>query len=176
MGNLAKPVIVLFLIALVAAGALAFTFNSTNPRIQELNIQKQNAGLKAIFSDADSFKENSMDETKYFIAKNSSGNILGYVFSLNETGYSSDGIQMLVGINTKKEVQGIQIIKQTETPGLGTEITKPWFLDQFKGKKASDPIKPKKDIDAVTGATISSKAVASGARSALEKAEKVSSK
>lgn len=176
MGNLIKPVIVLFLIALAAAGALAFTFTNTNPLIQELNLQKQNAGLKAIFEDADSFKESDIDGTKYFTAENSSGNVLGYVFSLTEPGYSSDGVQMLVGVNTSKEIQGIQIIKQTETPGLGTEITKPWFLDQFKGKKASDDLKPKKDIDAITGATISSKAVASGARNALEKAEKVSSK
>jgi electron transport complex protein RnfG len=57
----------------------------------------------------------------------------------------------------------------TETPGLGTKAFSPQFLGQFVGKSVKDPIKPKEDIDAITGATITSRAVCKGVKSALKK-------
>jgi electron transport complex protein RnfG len=78
---------------------------------------------------------------------------------------------MTIGIAPDGTVAGLAISKldQTETPGLGVKITLPAFRDQFRGKNA-DAVRLKKDggtVDAITAATISSRAVANGVREAL---------
>ena len=72
---------------------------------------------------------------------------------------------MIAGVDSNGTIQGVAILEHSETPGLGARIneirpgeSEPWFLKQFKGKNAR-AIAIKKDIDAITGATISSKAV-----------------
>ena len=67
----------------------------------------------------------------------------------------------MVGLDSGFGIKGVSILSQTETPGLGSMITESLFTDQFKELSASD-IALKTDggkIDAVTGATISSRAV-----------------
>ena len=84
-------------------------------------------------------------------------------------GYSSI-INALVGVDLNNKITGIGIISQQETPGLGSNIEKESFLSQFIGKGIED-LNIKKDggkIDAVTGATISSRAITSGVRNAIE--------
>ena len=76
---------------------------------------------------------------------------------------------MLIGVNKNGTINGVKILKSLETPGLGANANNPkyyvnkgkkiTFLDQFKGKKISDPFVPKKDVIALTGATITSTAV-----------------
>jgi Predicted NADH:ubiquinone oxidoreductase, subunit RnfG len=87
---------------------------------------------------------------------------------------------MLVGFDFKGEIKGIKILSQEETPGLGAKIDeikfgekKPWFLQQFEGRLAGEL--DLRDIQAITGATISSKAVLEGVKNSvsdfLEKAK-----
>lgn len=92
----------------------------------------------------------------------------GYVFIASGKGYSSV-VRTMVGVGPDGRITGIKVLFQQETPGLGTKIVEirhgesdPWFFRQFKGKSAADNIKVKKDggvIDAITGATISPRAV-----------------
>jgi electron transport complex protein RnfG len=93
----------------------------------------------------------------------------GKAVSVSPRGYSGP-INMLVGVDRLGKLIGIMILNQTETPGLGANVSRPIFLNQFIGKTDKDPIEPKIDIDAITGATISSRAVCSGVKQALEKA------
>jgi len=60
------------------------------------------------------------------------------------------------------------VLKQKETPGLGSAITKMSFLQQFIGKSLKDRLAPKEDIDTITGATISTRAVCDGIKQALK--------
>lgn len=92
----------------------------------------------------------------------------GKAILVSPYGYAGN-IDMLVGVGADGEIKGIKILRQRETPGLGANITRQNFLFQFIGKSARDPLEPKKDIDAITGATISSRAVCAGAREALRK-------
>ena len=78
---------------------------------------------------------------------------------------------MVVGIDLKGRVAGIKIISMNETPGLGMKASGSNFLKQFMGKTSKSPLKAKKDIDAITGATITSQAVADGVKQALKKGE-----
>lgn len=89
----------------------------------------------------------------------------GYVFLVTTSaGYGGD-IQFAIGVTNKKEVTGIKFLKISETAGLGMEATKSEFIDQFIGKMVSEFELHKGDasefyqVDAVSGATITSTAV-----------------
>ncbi len=91
------------------------------------------------------------------VSKN--GKIVGYLYLTFSTGYSSDVVS-LIGID-KADAKIVKVIvtKQTETPGLGSLSTLPKFLDQFMEKLTSEKLKAKDNITAITGATITTKAV-----------------
>ncbi|HOB35567.1 MAG: FMN-binding protein [Firmicutes bacterium] len=167
MNSSLKMVVVLGLIAFISAGLLAGVNYWTAPIIEE-NAQ---ARLNATFSrviDADEFVEPE-EETEFFlrIAKKG-GAVVGYVVRLTGQGYSSAGIDILVGLNTEAEVQGVYIFSHSETPGLGDRITDPAWLSQFKGKGIDDPIASGTDVDAISGATSSSTAVIGSVRRAVQ--------
>ena len=104
---------------------------------------------------------------------------VGCVLLASGKGYSST-IEMVVGVDLAGALTGISIVSQQETPGLGAKITEirygesePWFQAQFKGKTVTQ-LSVDKDggaIDSITGATISSRAVTDGVRSALKRLE-----
>ena len=105
------------------------------------------------------------------IGYNDYGNQKGVVIKNSSRGYSGK-INMIIGLNNEGRVEGIKILRHTETPGLGARITQGEFIRQFKGKLNRDLIIKKEDpsgkIDAITGATISSQAVVVGVRECLE--------
>lgn len=98
--------------------------------------------------------------------KNGKGDILGYVSKSSGQGYA-DKIQILVGFDPFFEaLTGLFVLDQKETPGLGNKITERFWRKQFPGKKTSEKFLVvkngagnKNEIDAVTGATISSRSV-----------------
>lgn len=156
--------ITLMVISLVAGTALALTNYFTAPIIES---QKESAMKKSLNQviKADSFKENNA----YSAAYDSQGNPVGKVLKVAVKGYSSI-INAIVGVDNGNKVTGIEIISQQETPGLGTRIVESSFLNQFIGKSV-DGLKIKKDggkIDAITGATISSRAITNGVRQAID--------
>jgi electron transport complex protein RnfG len=92
----------------------------------------------------------------------------GRAIAVKSRGYGGE-IELLVGIDEQGKVSGLKVLNHRETPGLGANIVKPDFLNQFKGKTAADKLEAKMDIDAISGATISSRAVCKGVKDALEK-------
>lgn len=80
-------------------------------------------------------------------------------------------IDVVVGVTSDGLISGVQIVSQSETPGLGSEVTREAFTDQFRGSSSPESVMVRQDggsVDAITGATISSRAVASGVRDVLE--------
>jgi len=103
---------------------------------------------------------------EYYIAKKN-GQIIGYIVQSFGKGYSSY-INTLIAVDTDFKVKKINILHHAETPGLGDEIEKDWFKNQFKGKdiehlKVDKTGTRKEYIQAITGATISSRAVSEDA-------------
>ncbi len=102
-----------------------------------------------------------------------------YAIVAEPTGYGGK-ISMMVGVASDLTVTGISIISMSETPGLGTKAAEPTFAAQFAGKttgvKVTKGTPKDNEIAAITGATISSEAITSGVRTALEIAEKLTSK
>ena len=155
--------IVLGTICLVATLVLAVTYEVTKPKIEEQFRLEENAALKEIVPEADSFTKKSIDGIEYFEALKGDS-LIGYCVKVMGSGYTGY-IHMIVGIDQNGSIKGARVLEHQETPGLGAKIAEtkpgekdPWFLRQFVGK-AAKTVTVKKEIDAITGATISSKAV-----------------
>lgn len=107
-----------------------------------------------------------------YFAATASGKPVAYIASTAGKGYSSY-IQMLVSVNTDMKISDLKILHHGETPGLGDQVEdRALFLDQFKGKSLSQLVlikgETKENIQAISGATISSRAVTNGVKDAVQ--------
>lgn len=149
------PIVFLAVIVLISVSLLLYINTFTSEVVEAQNKAKIQAVLESIFPDLTDFEE---DGDLFIIYEDDS--ITGYTFLASGNGYSGV-ISMLVGINPDYTIKDIAILSQTETPGLGSKITEDDFTGQFTGLELDD-IALSKDggsIDAITGATISSRAV-----------------
>lgn len=183
--TLIKDAIALFLITLISGLALSYVFELTKAPINEQTVLKQEKANKAVFVDADSFEKDEeltlqaaeIDLTSFSSeykgiaigaiskALDSSGNIIGYDVTVTTKQSYKDSITLVFGYSLDGTIKGIQIMTISETAGLGMNATKPVFLDQYLNKKVDKFIVTKTgastedQIDALSGATITSKAV-----------------
>jgi len=158
---------ILAIICVIAAGLLGFANLLTRPKILEQAKMEEAASLKEVMPQAASFNPvTAADKTTlYYRASDSQGNLIGFVFKASGKGYSSI-IETLVGMFIDGRISAIKVISQNETPGLGIRITEPDFTGQFKSKMSQDL----SGVQAISGATISSRAVMN---SIISKAEEI---
>jgi len=153
--------------ASLAAWALSVTYINTKPRIDAYIEQMAREARKEVLPEAGEFKLVNIGEKEYFVGYNERKNRIGVTIKTKTRGYSGP-IEMLMGFNMKGEITGMKILNQTETPGLGSRITEDWFGKQFTKLKQEDLSLKKEDpkgkIEAITAATISSRAVLDGAK------------
>ncbi len=161
---------ILLIICLCASLVLSVTYKFTHSRIEAQTAFEEKDALDEVFPGATDFEDKVLEGKTYYLAKKDS-KTLGYIIRTETKGYSGT-ITMLVGFDFIGEIKGIEILSQQETPGLGAKIVeirqgdqKPWFLRQFEGKSAPDL--DLKDIQAITAATISSKAVLEGVKKSV---------
>ena len=166
---------VLFVVTIISATALSSVYNITKEVIAESNLGKQLEALKkAITTDYNndpvSDKEIVLEAELYPAKKDGELTSLA-IKTVSKKGYSGD-IEVVTGFSPDGSINKVVVVSQTETPGLGTKVTEDGFLSQFEGKKPSTfKLKVKKDdgdVDAVTGATISSRAVSEAVSKAAE--------
>ena len=172
MNDIVRFGLILTIVSVVAAAALAAVYSVTSPRIQaQREAQLQQALAVALpGSDPATLKTASEgSEVLYYtaFAPGDTSKPMGYAFVARGTGYSST-IETIVGIDTTGRILGMKILFQNETPGLGTKLQEvkygekeAWFPLQFLGKSAQSVAVDKDggEIRAITGATISSRAV-----------------
>lgn len=161
---------ILLVITAIAGALLGFAYDITRGPVAERQKQEQAEALKVVLP-ADEFAELSGLTAKenvstVFEAK-SGGNTAGYVIEVETKGYGGP-ISMMVGISPEDKVTGIKVLKQNETPGLGSKTAEPAFTDQYKDKDATKDLSLGSDITAITGVTISSKAVTAGVNTAIQ--------
>jgi electron transport complex protein RnfG len=172
MNQLFKFGLVLGIICLLATLVLAVTYEITKPKIDAQIRSEEDAALKVIMPDAQDFKKKTMDGIDYFEAMKGKAAI-GYCVKVTGEGYGGY-IRMMVGLDTNGVIKGVRILEHQETPGLGSKINEiapgendPYFLRQFIGKNART-VSSDKGIDAITGATISSRAVTDAINKTVE--------
>ncbi len=176
--NIAVPSIVLVVICLVISAALAFTNDITKDKIAENDKKNSNAAMAEIFTDKGTeFSEGDpikLNEAEYaYSVASVNGEIVGYVFTTATSGYGGE-VRVMTGVNADGTVKAIKILSVAdETPGLGQAATKPEFTNQFSGKSGVISTEKNKDVDALTGATITTKAVINDVNTALKLYEEV---
>jgi len=168
-----KMVSVLFVACGLAAASLAVVNMLTRERIARWEKEQKEVALRAVFEQADEFKELTPDRVWEARGK---GQAVGHAFLAQIQGYSGP-IAVMFGVDADGAVTGLQILSQTETPGLGAKITSEGFRRQFRDKRLAQ-LKLKRDdprtgeIDGITGATISSRAVTKALHTTLEAFQK----
>lgn len=152
----------LLIICAVAGLCLAGTYGFTNPKIKAQEAEKQAQAYRSLFAQAVSFDKVAYDTAAHptvnevVAAKDASGALLGYCINVTGKGYKGS-IVLNMGVDVNGVMKGLVVGSHSETQGLGAKITEPAFSDQFTGKKA--PLTLGQEIEAISGATISSRAV-----------------
>ncbi|AEB75439.1 RnfABCDGE type electron transport complex subunit G [Clostridium botulinum] len=180
----------LFIITAIAGLILGWAHKVTLAPINEQNIKTNNEAMNEVLPSAKEFAKIAAQEVqpgekveKQLSKENpivevnkgqNSGTEAGYAIKVATKGYGGL-IEMMVGISKEGKVEGIKILAHTETPGLGAKAPEPGFADQYKGKSIDKPLEVVKgdasgdnQISAITGATITSKAVTKGVNDAVE--------
>lgn len=169
------PTIVLTLICAISTLALGFTNKITEDKIADQAKKAEQQAMSRIIS-ASEFSTEQVDYNgemvDYHIAKAQDGSVLGYIFTTKHHGYGGD-VKVMVGIDTTDKIVAIEVIDASnETPGLGANVLNNSFWEQFKGKteglSASKAGASGNEIKAVTGATISSRAVVGAVNTAFD--------
>lgn len=177
-----RLIIILAVISAVAGGALALVNSFTEPKIKAYQALAESNAYRQALPEADSFREvtdllakvknnpatSNITDLKAGI---NNGTEVGWVCKVLATGFNGN-IVMLVGINKSGALGEAVILEQKETPGLGTKVTDSEFIKQpaIKNVKFDEILKVNKDngkVQAVAGATISSRAVVRGINEVL---------
>ncbi len=185
MKEMLKNAGILLAITVIAGFILGAVYQITKGPIAEAEAAAAMEAYKEVFADASEFVEievnanalteggiTGTDMDKVMEAKGADGSLLGYVFVItNHEGYGGD-IQFTLGVTMDGTTNGISILAISETPGLGMEaesVLKP----QFMGKKAMQFAYTKTgavsedQIDAISGATITTEALTNGVNAGL---------
>ena len=162
-------VLSLTLISLGASACLGFVYEMTKEPIELSMLNKKLNAIKQVVPEFTNNPNEEMfrlptgegDSLDIYPAKKD-GEIIGYaVNTYTKTGFSGN-ISLMAGFKPDGTIINISVLEQKETPGLGTKMTEPGFKDQFNNKNPSEfKLKVKKDggpVDAITAATISSRA------------------
>ena len=186
---LIKLTVTLFLTCAVVAGMLGAVNMVTKDKIAAINLEKTQVAMKAVVADPDNstFSDAlalSDDMTAAALAGGGTlteayevqvgGAPAGHALKIVASG-SQGSIEMMVGLDAEGAVTGVSIVKHSETAGIGTKVAdnEPnnagvGVLDQFVGKSGADmPLNVGSNVDAITGATVSTKGVTAGVNAAL---------
>jgi electron transport complex protein RnfG len=189
--SMLKDALILFAITVVAGLLLGIVYNITKEPIANQQAKAKIEASKNVFATADIFTEyenfssdeatnaltdaglSGMDIDEVSQALDASGNILGYVITVTDhNGYGGD-IQFSMGVTTDGTLNGISLLSISETAGLGMragDVLVPQFTDKnvetFTYTKTGST--SESEIDAISGATITTKAVVNGVNAGLE--------
>lgn len=210
MRDVLKLTVLLTVVCLLNGLALGLVYEVTRGAIANTAARTLTESLKVVVPKADRFsetkeyplpKECSLAGGRaiaYREAYSRSGEVIGYALVGERQGYQSI-LKVLVGINPQGVIQGVKVLEQAETPGLGSRIDelkvsetiwtcianlfkrenagaanqRPWFQEQYRGLTAGEitllrPSQDGKGIHALTGATITSRALTQAVRDSIE--------
>ncbi len=183
MKKIIKLGLILLMFTVLAAGILAFLNQKTKDTIAAVKVEASNAARKEVLPIGKDFKELDKNEFKKATDNNPLVNevfkgldgekVVGYTIKTSISGYSG-AVVVMTGIDMKGVISGMKVVSNTETPGLGANSSTPEFQGQYKGKSAKKDIvlvknsPTKEQVQALTGATITSKAVTDSVNLAIK--------
>ena len=175
--DIIKPVGVLLAICIIIPLALSVTNKVTAKKIAELENENSKKNMQSLVS-ADDFEKCSDGGIEYYTAIKG-GDTAAYIFTESAKGYGGD-VSVMTAVKPDGTVAGVAILDVSgETPGLGQNAAKESFFSQYIGLKNGVSVlkngakAENNEVDAVTGATITSTAVTRAVNKALDDFEKV---
>ena len=175
--DIIKPVGVLLAICIIIPLALSVTNKVTAKKIAELEKENSKKNMQSLVS-ADDFEKCSDGGIEYYTAIKG-GETAAYIFTESAKGYGDD-VSVMTAVKPDGTVAGVAILDvSNETPGLGQNAAKESFYSQYAGLKRGVSLlkngakAENNEVDAVTGATITSTAVTRAVNAALDDFEKV---
>lgn len=186
MRDMVKPTISLLVICFVVSLCLALVNSLTKDTIKQRAEKDAEEQRMQVLNEAKSFKkiDNWKDKDESGLVREAYAaydgeTLVGYVFSTYPKGYGGE-IKVTVGVDEDRKISGVRIGDNKETPGLGSIVSDKDFLAQYSGddiQKAFQVVKrsPEADneIEAISGATISSKAVTNAVQASAELGNKL---
>ncbi|HOQ16112.1 MAG TPA: RnfABCDGE type electron transport complex subunit G [Defluviitaleaceae bacterium] len=177
MKEILKLGLILFIITAVSGGLLGFAYEITKePIAEQVRLANEEAMVKS-FPQGEKFKkieaEIPEDSNVVEIHAVYKGNVLeGFVVKVLSKGFGGP-IEMTVGVSKDGMVQGVSILGHSETPGLGAKAQEDDFLSRYQGKSGILTVvktgaSKDNEIEAISGATITSKAVTDGINEVLD--------
>jgi len=176
-------------ICLVVAALLGGVNAITADKIEAINLANTEASLRAVAGGADEFRPMELTGAMTAAASSqggklteayeivSAGEVIGHAFKVVASG-SQGNIEMIVGVDGDVGVIGVSIVSNKETAGIGSKVMENnalpsgvGVLDQFFGMSGAGTLTVGKNVDAISGATVSSKGVTKGVNAALAVAE-----
>lgn len=178
-----KIAVCLLLITAISTALVAVVNEVTKGPIAEQRLAKVNAAMAEVLPAKDYEKLDIADKgleeivLEVYAAKDENGNVVGYCVKTAPAGYGG-AIEMITGIDANSLVTGVDIVNMSETAGLGTKTDDAEWLGQYIGKGSdvavTTSITPaENEVSAVSGATVSSKAVTRGVSAAINAANQV---
>ena len=175
--SLKNMVVVLFTITLVASAAVGGVYTITKEPIAQAKVAAVNAALQQVLPEYEATTSQTIEVNSLPIVAHTAtvaDKTVGYAIeSLSKNGFGG-AVRLMVGFDTEGTILNINVLEQKETPGLGTKMADEGnpLLASLKEKKASEVNMTVKkdggDIDALTAATISSRAYAEAVAVAYE--------
>ncbi len=174
--DILKPVAVLLAICIIIPLALSLTNKITEKRISELELKTQKSAMAELI-EADSYTEHTLGEEDpiSYTKAIKDDKTVGFIFVTNAKGYSGGNVSVMTAIEPDGKIKAVKILDVSgETPGLGQNAAKESFYSQFSGKTKEikvvkeSPDEDNNEIKAITGATITSKAVTNAVNEATE--------
>lgn len=171
--------LVLLIISVAVALLLAFTNSVTKEKIAENTLNEQNAAKQEVLAAASEFSEIAFTDESGIVqavyeGKDNAGLTVGWCVNVTPGGYGG-AIDMMVGIDANGTISGMKIVSHAETAGLGAKAADPEFSNQYQKKPADGDLSviksgepAEREIVALSGATITSKAVTTGVNAAAE--------
>lgn len=155
---------------LISGCIIAGTYYITADTAAQASIKMRDETMKTMVEGSTEIKEIEGKSEWYEVYKGSE--LMGYILPSDTKGYGGT-MELLVAVDKDCKVITYKIVTSKETPGLGENAGKPEFANQFTGKSTANLVvtkdpSDKEDIQAMSGATISSKAVTLGVKNAVE--------
>ena len=183
MREIIRMVVTLFAISLICSAILGVVNAVTKDKIAAIEAETRAAAMREVLPGAETFTDVSASLSDDFMVENavtgifeasaSDGSVAGYAVMAAPRGFGGE-IVMIVGVSVDGTVTGVVITEMSETAGLGAKADDPAFLSQYEGKSASLSVVKGEagdnQISAITGATVTSRAVTVGVLAAMKAA------
>lgn len=169
------------LLALAFGAALAIVDFSLSDRIAQNRLNMIMSRIPGLVPGSSRGEQVEVDGEQLYRAIDDNGEVRGWVVLVSARGFE-DRVDMLVGLDAARErIINVIVLDQKETPGVGSRITEKAWLDQFAGKPVNlIPLQVRRssaekdnEIEAITGATISSETVATAVNRAVQRIGKL---